>query len=217
MDIALLSLIISVLALDTTIAFQVLVSSPLISCPLLGWLLGDVKLGFEMGFLFQLLWLGRIPAGATIIPEGNVASMIGTSLMLLNANTLFPNTALTLVFLESILISYLGALMTITYRKVNGKLLDMAMREVERAHFNILPFLEVSSIGVYAGLIFALTFLAIHGSLQFLPEWITILGPLFEKQFAVVEPVILGIGLAGVFPLIRDAVLRKSRRKIERS
>ena len=64
MELILISVFISILALDITIAFQVLISSPIFAGPLLGWLLGDVWLGFEMGFLFQLLWLSKIPAGA---------------------------------------------------------------------------------------------------------------------------------------------------------
>ena len=138
MNIALLSAIISFLSLDTTIAFQMLISSPLFSCPILGLILGDARLGFEMGFLLQLLWIGRIPAGASIVPEGNIASMIVTTLVILNRHNAFPNSTLMLVFLEGILISYLGAVITIFYRKLNGKIFDVAIKQIESARFKFI-------------------------------------------------------------------------------
>ena len=58
-----LSLFIAFLGLDTTIAFQVMISQPIFSCPILGWLLGDPLTGMEIGAMMQLLWLNNIPAG----------------------------------------------------------------------------------------------------------------------------------------------------------
>src|SRR4030042_3529158 len=107
----LISAIISILSLDITIAFQVLISSPIFSCTILGWLLGDIRLGIELGFIFQLLWLGKIPAGAYIVPEGNIASMIAVVLVLLNRENGWENTTLVVVFLEAILVRYLGSLL----------------------------------------------------------------------------------------------------------
>jgi len=205
MNIALLSAVISFLSLDITIAFQVLISSPIFACPLLGWLLGDVRLGFELGFIFQLLWLGRIPAGAAIVPEGNIASMIATALVLFNSESGYPNTTLGIAFMEGIVVSYLGALLTIFYRKLNGRLLDFILFEVEHLHFRLIPVLEAVSMGIYLIMVFFLTYVVIEGSQQFLPSWIRSVGRLFEQQLIVVKPAILGIGLAFVFPLIREA------------
>jgi len=131
MDLIVLALVISVLSLDITIAFQVLISSPIFACPLIGWILGDVWMGFEIGILFQLLWLGRIPVGAYIMPEGNIASMIVTSLVILYQEIGFPNTALAIVFIEGIIVSFIGAQLTYFYRKLNGKILNLIESEVK--------------------------------------------------------------------------------------
>ena len=149
MELLLLSGFISLLSLDITIAFQILISSPIFACSLLGWLLGDVWLGFEMGFLFQLLWLGRMPVGAYIVPEGNIASMIATSIILLLTSSKFPNTTLAIIFIEAILISYVGATLTVFYRKLNGKILNLVLREVELVHFNVMIILEIGSMLIY--------------------------------------------------------------------
>jgi mannose/fructose/N-acetylgalactosamine-specific phosphotransferase system component IIC len=209
MSIALLAAIISILSLDTTIAFQMLISSPLFSCTILGWLLGDVQLGIELGFLFQLLWLGRIPAGATVFPEGNVASMIATSLVLLNRKLGLPNTTLALIFLEGIFISYLGARMTVLYRKANGEIFKAVQNQVESNHFRAMLLLEAASILIYFILIFVFSYLIIYGNHFFLPQAISAVGAFFEEEFIIIKPVILGIGIAVVFPLLRDAIIKK--------
>lgn len=206
MEFLYLSLLISFLALDTTVAFQSLISSPLFASPLIGWLLGDVELGFQMGFLFQLLWLGKIPAGATIVPEGNLASMIGTALVILNQGTHFPNTAITLVFIESVFISYLGALVTVLYRKFNGHILDLAVSEVRKSHFKMILSLEAFSLFGYWLLFLLLTAATLSVSQQYLPSAIAGVGALFENQLIVVRPVIVGIGLAFVLPLLKESL-----------
>lgn len=210
MNLTLLSAIIGAFALDSTIAFQMMISSPLFTGPLIGWLLGDFWLGFEMGFLFQLLWLGRIPAGAARVPEGNVASMIATALVLLNRHNGFPNTTLTLVFFEGILLSLLGAIITIWYRKINGHILKLALRMVHQARLHVLVFLEAGSMIVFFLMMFVLTFVIINVSQQFLPGLANYFGGLYESKLIVVKPAILGIGLAFVLPLLKQSFnLRK--------
>jgi mannose/fructose/N-acetylgalactosamine-specific phosphotransferase system component IIC len=216
MELILISLFISVLALDITIAFQVLLSSPIFAGPLLGWLLGDVWLGFEMGFLFQLLWLSKIPAGAFIVPEGNIASMIAVVLVLFLKEAGFPNTALVLVFIEAIVISYIGALLTLFYRKLNGKILNLMLKEVESVHFKVMLILEIGSMFIYFFGVFLLTYVTLLLSTQFLPELIHLVGSHFENQFIIVKPVIMGIGLASVYPILRDAIQKRPRNKFEK-
>lgn len=213
MELILICLFISVLALDITIAFQVLISSPIFAGPLLGWLLGDVWLGFEMGFLFQLLWLSRIPAGAYIVPEGNIASMIAVVLVLLLKKFGFPNTTLVIVFSEAILISYIGAQLTLYYRKFNGKILNLMIKEVESVHFKVMLFLEIGSMLVYFLGVLLLTYFILLLSLQILPGMIQFLGSYFENQFVIVKPVIIGIGLASVYPILREAIPKRPGNK----
>lgn len=214
MELILISLFISVLALDITIAFQVLLSSPIFAGPLLGWLLGDVWLGFEIGFLFQLLWLSKIPAGAFIVPEGNIASMIAVGLVLLLKEVGFPNTTLVLVFIEAIIISYIGALLTLFYRKLNGKILNLMIKEVESVHLKVMLILEVGSMFIYFFGVFLLTYVTLLLSTQLLPQLIHLVGSHFESQFIIVKPVIMGIGLASVYPILRDAIQKKAKDKI---
>lgn len=217
MDIIILSAVISFLALDTTIAFQILLSSPIFSCPILGWILGDIQLGFEMGFLLQLLWLGRIPAGAYIVPEGNIASMVVTALVLLNQNQGFPNTTLTLAFCEGIFIGYVGALITLSYRKLNNRILDLIIKQIQKIHFKTTLLLETGSMFLYFMLVFFVVLITFFISQQILPSIIPMVGNLWEEKLRIVKPLILGMGLAFILPIFIDAIFKSQGRKIEKN
>jgi len=216
-NLLLISLIISVLSLDITIAFQVLISSPIFSCTILGWLLGDVRLGIELGFIFQLLWLGKIPAGAYIVPEGNIASMVAVVLIILNRGNGWENTTLVIVFLEAVVVSYLGSILTLYYRKFNVQILNLMVREVEKIHLNILVLLEFGSMLIYFMAVFLLAYLVLWGSTQVLPVLVPITGKLFENQFVVARPVIVGIGLASIYPILKETFTKLSGKKLDAS
>ncbi|MDZ7376332.1 MAG: PTS sugar transporter subunit IIC, partial [candidate division KSB1 bacterium] len=56
----LVSFIGGIVAMDTAAAWQIMISQPVVACPLLGWLLGDVELGLTIGILLELPWLINI-------------------------------------------------------------------------------------------------------------------------------------------------------------
>jgi len=155
--------------------------------------------------LLQLLWLGRIPAGAVIVPEGNFASMIAAALVLLYRDIGFPNSLLTVAFVEGILISYLGALVTLYYRKINSYLLNLSLVQVERLHFRILPAFEVGSVLIYFLLIAGMSYFIFVINHNIIPSLIPIIGNSFEGQLIVVKPTIVGIGLGLTLPLLKEA------------
>ncbi|GAB4332814.1 MAG: hypothetical protein Kow0037_10670 [Calditrichia bacterium] len=205
MSLALLAAIISVISLDTTIAFQVLISSPIFACPLLGWLMGDLQTGFELGVLFQLIWLGRIPAGATSVPEGNLATMWATALVILLKELNFPHTTLTMVVLLAIGFSYLGAKVTIAYRKMNGYFLDWSLKQLEQMKRPHLGLVELTSILFYLVIIFMVTWITLYAALQLLYQVVPAIGATFETKLVVIRPVLFGIGLATVMPMLWSA------------
>lgn len=216
MNLLLLSGIISFLALDTTIAFQMLISSPLLACPILGWLLGDLKLGLELGFLFQLLWLGRIPAGAVTVPEGNLASMTSAALVLLYRDIGFSNSLLAVAFVEGILISYLGALVTLYYRKINSFLFNLSLLEVERLHYRVLPAFEAASVLIYFLMITGLSYFILIVNSNVLPSLVPFLGNNFEAQLIIIKPAIVGIGLGLMVPLLKDTMSKGREKEVEK-
>ncbi len=81
-----------VCALDTTAAWQVMLSQPLVSASVAGLLTGEPVTGAAMGVLLQMLWSGSIPVGARPMPDAPVGSVSGVwfASALLGANPGFP-------------------------------------------------------------------------------------------------------------------------------
>jgi mannose/fructose/N-acetylgalactosamine-specific phosphotransferase system component IIC len=133
--------------------------------------------------------------------------------VLLNKDIGYPNTTLAIVFVESILISYLGAVITIYYRKFNNRVLEIVVKEIENVHFKMTLLLEAGSVFIYFLMVFIISLGTILLSQRILPLVIPFLGELWEEEFVVIKPLILGIGLAFVLPIFKDAVLKRQIRK----
>jgi mannose/fructose/N-acetylgalactosamine-specific phosphotransferase system component IIC len=189
------SLVIGFLALDTTIAFQVLISQPIFACPILGWLFGDPQLGFEVGVIMQLLWLHVIPAGAAIFPEGNIASMVTCAIALTFADSSFPNTIFTFAVIFGIIVSYLGAWMTVWDRKLNGMILKYVSKAANKVHTREMAFLEMMSILFYYILMTAFAFVSLLAADMVISKLQVYFNILLENKFSIVKPTLLGIGL----------------------
>lgn len=190
-----ISLLIGILALDTTIAFQVLISHPIFSCSILGLILGDFAQGVEIGIMMQLLWLNIVPAGAAVFPEGNTASMVTCASVLLLQGMGYPNLVLTVAFAVGIGVSYLGAWLTVKDRKFNDRILQLTLKAAEHASFKRIILLDLSSILLYFVFMSFLAFLGIVVT-ELIVLYSSELHPVaLEKALVFVKPTIWGIGL----------------------
>lgn len=79
----------ALLTLDTVALGQMMLSSPLISCSVVGWLLGNPTLGVAIGVVLTLPWLGTLPVGAFTPPDAPTAALT-TTLGACLAQSLFP-------------------------------------------------------------------------------------------------------------------------------
>ena len=128
-----ISLIGSLIVLDTTVAFQFLISQPIIACTLLGLYLGDPYLGMQIGIFLQLLWLSNMPVGAAIVPEGNFAAIVITALVV-RYSQLYQNfyTILIIAILFGVLVSYFGGQLVKINRKANSFFLKKVIADIKR-------------------------------------------------------------------------------------
>lgn len=75
----LLGALVAVIAgLDRTAALQVMISRPLVVAPLTGLLLGDPRTGLTIGMFLELLWLCRLPVGASV-PHDDTQVAVGAT------------------------------------------------------------------------------------------------------------------------------------------
>jgi len=79
-EIVLISLIGGLLSIDRAAAFQVMVSRPVVTAPLIGMMLGDVMTGIQAGLIIELLWIGALPVGASVPPDETIVSILVPSL-----------------------------------------------------------------------------------------------------------------------------------------
>jgi len=79
-EIVLISLIGGLISIDRAAAFQIMVSRPVVTAPLIGMILGDVMMGIKAGLIIELLWIGALPVGASVPPDETIVSILVPSL-----------------------------------------------------------------------------------------------------------------------------------------
>ena len=116
--------LIAIISLDTTHVLQSNISKPIISCVIIGAILGDIHLGLLMGIVFQPIWLAMVPVGGTFFPEGEIATMYFLWLLEISlqsgyslASLFFPTVILIIIFALS------GGLITTLSRKMNARMI----------------------------------------------------------------------------------------------
>lgn len=199
-----ISLFGSLIVLDTTVAFQFLISQPLIACTLIGWFLGDAYLGLQIGIFLQLLWLSNMPVGASIVPEGNFAAIVITALVV-KYSQMNPNfyTILIVAILFGILISYIGGQLTKINRKSNLYLLRKVSNDIEKGNLHPLGYINfVALVLHFCGMFVAILVALNIGDLIYLN--IDILPSNWDKYFKYTSYAVLGIGAGLIIPVFSE-------------
>ena len=110
-----------IVALDTTAALQILISHPLVSCSMIGLLLGNFPLGFTIGIILELIWLSELPVGAATFSEGNIGSTVASAVAIITfeqTTRISPSIALSL--LVGLFIAHVGGRLVILMRQINS-------------------------------------------------------------------------------------------------
>lgn len=204
------SLIIGLLALDTTIAFQVLLAQPLFACSILGALLGNLPVGIEIGILMQLLWLNVVPLGASTFPEGNVGSMLACVIIIRWGSAGFPNSTFLVALILALASSYIGARLTVLDRHLNSRFLDAVMRAAHRIQLRKIIALHILSIAVYFLIMSGLAWLVLTAAGGLMSNISTELLQKVEPQLFLIKPATWGIGIGLTIPLIIQALRQRN-------
>jgi mannose/fructose/N-acetylgalactosamine-specific phosphotransferase system component IIC len=141
------------ISLDRTAAFQTMVSRPLVTAPLVGWMLGNPLMGLAVGVVLELLFIGDLPVG-THIPVNEtglavvITSVIATALDAMGgpgihevryfgvtgALLLFPPVLLLMIPLNAVY-QWADALT----RRINARFYHCAERSLESGtHVNLM-------------------------------------------------------------------------------
>ena len=132
-ELFLICLLGGLLAIDTTAAFQILLSHPLVGCTLVGLVLNDVTLGLSIGIILELPWLLEIPIGGARYPEGNLGALIAAaSAIVLNRQTDRPELAFLLAIVYGIALAYISGKCVQLIRNINILLVHRADQAANR-------------------------------------------------------------------------------------
>lgn len=119
-SIILLCIFAALLELDTTYAFQLTLSRPIIAAPLFSLFTGDIMAGIQVGIFAELLFVDSSPLGGEIPPSGVVACVIPLILYSLGIDLYFG--------------FFLGILAALLYAVLD--------RHIRKTRFKWLVFLE---------------------------------------------------------------------------
>ncbi len=190
------ALIGGLVALDTTAGPQVMMSQPIVACPILGLLLGDLQTGLLFGTLLELIWIGTVPAGASRFFDSNMAAVAaaGAAIWAMQQWDIARPSAVLLSLGVVLPIGLLGSRMTVGVRKLNGFLI----RKADRAAQSGRSFLVSLCHGCGAGISFIRgAFLILLGTLGgglFVSALADFLPPVREERFAIALMALIGLG-----------------------
>ncbi len=137
-----------IIGLDTTAAWQVLISHPIIACPLIGAVFGEPQLGLFFGIIFELIWLYYVPSGGAKFPEGNIGSFVGlmTALSLQKDSDFSEPWIILLACIYAVLVAYIFGLTVDRMRQYNNRLIEKADQFAEEGNIHGLERVHLSGV-----------------------------------------------------------------------
>lgn len=196
------------LGLDRTAVLQIMISRPLVAGPLVGLLLGDPLTGLTVGLLLELLWLCRMPVGASIPHDDTQVAVGATTLAIALSGTVGRGVGLTLcALLVALPLGKIGQVVERTVRSRNQRLPAAAQRALHHGELPAIERLHLLGLGN-----FALGALTTYVAIILLGRWLVIAGaPYFLEHLAQQAAwVKLALILVGVATLLQALNVRRA-------
>jgi mannose/fructose/N-acetylgalactosamine-specific phosphotransferase system component IIC len=177
----LIAVLAGIAAMDTTSGPQFLFSEPIVTCPIIGYLLGMPETGLVTGMFFQLLWLGYLPLGTVHFLDSNMAAFITTvslitAVKIFDLQGVYSSEAFILATLFGVIVGFIGMKATTFERKLNCNRFEKSLsqepfdtRKFIHLHLKGIGFAFLKGILLFAFLVPIGTLLT--GCVRFLPEF----------------------------------------------
>jgi PTS system mannose-specific IIC component len=187
-----------VLCLDRVV-LQAMISRPIVAAPLIGLILGDPYTGLIAGAFIELIWIDRLPIGATITPNDTMAAILVTASSIQSAQ-LLGGISQGLIALAVLIIIPLGILtrrMELWIIKGNENLVGEALNDAARGDMRSIARKHLSAI-------LKTYLLSVAFILVALPIWIAVMTWLYPR---LATQIVRGLTLLySFFPLLGAAV-----------
>ena len=189
---------------DRTAAFQLMLHRPLVVATAMGAVFGSAAAGAQVGAVLELLYLARLPVGASIPPDDTGAAMFGGAAAAVASSSVGLDAgSFSVLLLLSVPCAETGKAVDRFIRRINGRIAALTIESVERGDSQAVEHGLLAGVTLFAisGMVLALAFsgLGLAAGNLLLPRF----GPASKAQFAVLLPLFPLIGAASVFSCTR--------------
>ena len=190
--------------LDRTAGFQVMLHRPLVVATAMGAVFGSVSAGAQVGAVLELLYLARLPVGASIPPDDTGAAMFGGAAAAIAASSVGISAgSFTAVLLLSAPCAELGKAVDRLVRRINGRIASLTADSVERGDSQAVEHGLLAGVVLFIITGVGLTLLFTGAGVAVGKLLIPRLGSESKDLFAALLPVIPLLGAASVFSCTR--------------
>ncbi len=191
------------LSLDVSAWGQIMVSRPIVSAPVIGFLLGDLKTGLIIGALLELIWINVISVGAAIPPDATIVAVTCAALIMLTEKTFkmdnnFQGSYRMVVLALTMPLGEIFRSIDIKQRKLNAHFVHYLDREIPKGNLGAIEKVNYLSLFLFFLKGFLLSLIAIGAGAYFLPKLFSCLpyGILVGLNFAYRLLPALGLAIA---------------------
>ncbi len=190
--------------LDRTAAFQLMLHRPLVVASLTGAVFGNFAAGAQVGAVLELLYIARLPVGASIPPDDTGAALFGGAAAATGASSigLDPGSYCAILLL-SVACAEIGKFADRSVRRINGRIAHLTLESVERGDAAAVENGLLAGLTLFAaaGVLVTVAFVGLGAatSLHLLSRF----GPESREQFAALLPAVPLLGAASVFSCSR--------------
>jgi len=189
-----------VVSIDSEAGWQVMISQPLVACPVAGWLFGNPEVGLMVGILMQLPFLIEIPAGGAKQSFSNLSAFVGAGLAaeLSHLAPTVPNVILVTTVTFAILISRVTLPLIKLTRGLNLLLVRRAEAALSQERLRAVSIYQY--LGVANAFLFGICFSAgfwLLGKYSMLPL-VQSVSSAVEQQVSLLKTVLLGAGVGAM-------------------
>jgi len=163
------------LSLDVSAWGQIMVSRPIVSAPLIGFLLGDLKTGLIIGALLELIWINVISVGAAIPPDATIVAVTCAALIMLTEKTLeldnnFQGSYRMVVLALTMPLGEIFRSIDIKQRKLNAYFVHYLDREISKGNLGTIEKINYFSLFLFFLKGFLFSLIAISAGAYFVPK-----------------------------------------------
>jgi len=190
--------------LDRTAACQFMLHRPLVVSTLVGAVFGNLAAGAQVGAVLELLYIARLPVGASVPPDDTGAAIFaGAAAAVASSSIGLDGGSFTAIILLSVPSAELGRLTDRYVRKVNGRIAQLTAEAVDGGDLRAVEHGLLAGLTLFAlsGALLALAFsgAGVAVAKHLLPRF----GPGSRLEFSALLPALPMLGAASVYSCSR--------------